>query len=191
MATDRSTRDEDDLKSSLERTRRSKLSALHHTHHTHTHHHLPRVSSGTPARGPRRLREDKSYGRVNRKRSPHAPRVHPSPAHTRSHFASPSHTRSHFASPSHTRSSVFFSRSSMSSSSSSRPHTPPSARDHSDMSLTPRRPDAHHPDHHTPPGGNLFSAHLWLSPDPVVSLLRPMRLKGPCHLFRSHSSRRR
>ena len=88
MAADRSTHDEDDLKSSLQRTRKSKLSALQHN----THHHRHPVSSGTPAMGPRRLREDnKPYGRVNRKRSPrHAPRVHPSSfAHTPSQFVSP------------------------------------------------------------------------------------------------------
>ena len=37
MAADRATRDEDDLKSSLERTRKNKLSALQHK----THHHRP------------------------------------------------------------------------------------------------------------------------------------------------------
>ena len=79
IAADRSTRNEDDLKSSLERTRRSKLSTLHNTHH-----HRPPVSSGAPpAMGPLCLWEDKLYGRVNREWSPqHAPRVHPSPAHT-------------------------------------------------------------------------------------------------------------
>ena len=51
-AADRSIRDEDDLRSYLKRTRRGKLSALHRIHH----HHRPPVSSGTPAREPRRFR---------------------------------------------------------------------------------------------------------------------------------------
>ena len=143
MAADRSTRDEDDLKSSLERTRKSKLSALQHN----THHHRPPVSSGTPARGPRRLREDnKPYGRVNRKRSPrHAPRVHPSSsAHTPSQYVSPpSHTRS-VVSPVHSY------RSSLSSAPSPHSFTPSSASDQSDRNRTPRRPDTRRSDCHTP-----------------------------------------
>ena len=143
MAADRSTRDEDDLKSSLERTRKSKLSALQHN----TDHHRPLVSSGTPARGTRRLREDnKPYGRVNRKRSPrHAPRVHPSSsAHTPSQYVSPpAHTLS-VVSPVHS------CRSSLSSAPSPHTLTPLSPRELSDRARTSRLQDALWSDCRTP-----------------------------------------
>ena len=52
----------------------------------------------------------------------------------------------------HTRSSVSSVWSSVSSAPSSRPYTPPSARDRSDTSRTPRSPDARQSDYLTPEG---------------------------------------